>query len=118
VHRNAVVERLGIGDDRPRVPGCVQELPHEATFFPMGPLPPMTTIFMAALLAARSGAESLTEQQLSYQGWRRQDVNRGKKKRSNSGKPDRELKGANGTPREWKSWRTAGPGSKEERRRT
>ena len=29
VHRNAVVERLGIGDYRPCVPGCVQELPHE-----------------------------------------------------------------------------------------
>src|SRR5713101_8133493 len=29
VHLNAEVERLGIGDYRPRVPGCVQELPHE-----------------------------------------------------------------------------------------
>ena len=29
VHRDAVVERLGIGDYRPCVPGCVQELPHE-----------------------------------------------------------------------------------------
>src|SRR5206468_8915962 len=29
VHRNAVVERLGIGDYRPCVPGCVQELSHE-----------------------------------------------------------------------------------------
>ena len=29
VHRNAVVERLVIGDYRPWVPGCFQELPHE-----------------------------------------------------------------------------------------
>src|SRR5213596_1871 len=29
VHLNAVIERLGIGDYRPCVPGCVQELPHE-----------------------------------------------------------------------------------------
>src|SRR5205823_10335612 len=29
VHRDAEVERLGIGDYRPYVPGCVQELPHE-----------------------------------------------------------------------------------------
>ena len=29
VHRDAVVERLGIGDYRPCVPGCVQELPHK-----------------------------------------------------------------------------------------
>ena len=29
VHRNAVVERLGIGGYRPCVPGCFQELPHE-----------------------------------------------------------------------------------------
>src|SRR5215472_14973291 len=29
VHRIAVVERLGIGDYRPWVPGCVQESPHE-----------------------------------------------------------------------------------------
>src|SRR5207248_7185330 len=29
VHRDAVVESLGIGDYRPWVPGCVQELPHE-----------------------------------------------------------------------------------------
>ena len=29
VHSDAVVERLGIGDYRPCVPGCVQELPHE-----------------------------------------------------------------------------------------
>src|SRR4029453_1865381 len=29
VHSDAVVERLGIGDYRPGVPGCVQELPHE-----------------------------------------------------------------------------------------
>src|ERR1700719_2250660 len=29
VHLNTVIERLGIGDDRPCVPGCVQELPHE-----------------------------------------------------------------------------------------
>ena len=29
VHLYAEVERLGIGDDRPRVPGCVQELSHE-----------------------------------------------------------------------------------------
>src|SRR5512142_2629847 len=29
VHRNAEVERLGIGDYRPCVPGRVQELPHE-----------------------------------------------------------------------------------------
>src|ERR1700694_4250036 len=29
VHRDAVVERLGIGDYRSCVPGCVQELPHE-----------------------------------------------------------------------------------------
>src|SRR5436190_23295579 len=29
VHRNAVVERLGIGDHRPCVPGRVQESPHE-----------------------------------------------------------------------------------------
>ena len=29
VHRNAVVECLGIGDYRPCVPGCFQELPHE-----------------------------------------------------------------------------------------
>ena len=29
VHRNAVVERLGIGDYRPCFPGCVQELPHQ-----------------------------------------------------------------------------------------
>ncbi len=32
IHRDAVVERLGIGDDRPCVPGCVQELPHELIF--------------------------------------------------------------------------------------
>src|SRR5262249_58058852 len=29
VHRDAVVERLGIVDYRPCVPGCGQELPHE-----------------------------------------------------------------------------------------
>ena len=29
VHCDAVIKRLGIGDDRPRVPGRVQELPHE-----------------------------------------------------------------------------------------
>src|SRR5438270_10606047 len=29
VHCYAVIERLGIGDYRPCVPGCVQELPHE-----------------------------------------------------------------------------------------
>src|SRR5215475_10969796 len=29
VHRDAVVECLGIGDYRPCVPGCGQELPHE-----------------------------------------------------------------------------------------
>jgi hypothetical protein len=29
IHRDAVVERLGIGDHRPCVFGCVQELPHE-----------------------------------------------------------------------------------------
>src|SRR6266481_8088850 len=29
VHCYAVIERLGIGDYRPWVPGCVQELPHE-----------------------------------------------------------------------------------------
>jgi hypothetical protein len=29
IHRDAVVERLGIGDHRACVPGCVQELPHE-----------------------------------------------------------------------------------------
>lgn len=29
VHRDAVVERLGIGDDRAGVASCVQELPHE-----------------------------------------------------------------------------------------
>src|SRR5436853_5725357 len=29
VHLYAVVERLGIGDYRPCVPGCGQELPHE-----------------------------------------------------------------------------------------
>src|SRR4029453_2582017 len=29
IHRDAGVERLGIGDYRPCVPGCGQELPHE-----------------------------------------------------------------------------------------
>jgi len=29
VHRDAEVERLGIGDYRPCVSGCLQELPHE-----------------------------------------------------------------------------------------
>src|SRR3954452_7035657 len=29
VHRDAVVERLGIGRYRPWVAGCIQELPHE-----------------------------------------------------------------------------------------
>src|SRR5437868_14794309 len=29
VHCYAVIERLGISDYRPCVPGCVQELPHE-----------------------------------------------------------------------------------------
>jgi hypothetical protein len=29
VHSYAVIERLGIGDYRPCVPGCIQELPHK-----------------------------------------------------------------------------------------